>query len=185
MLAMQSANAQSPAAYVSALADVLRAVLPWRWWYVITGDPVRAILALGMVDQALQSLVLHRMVTVQEQGPDLSRQPEDPVSLLRQAQRRALYGDEQTRGPSMSLTTVSLTVRCALGHAWYYAPGVWPTSDGYAPFAATIVEHAGLQAFDARRRLELADGFALAHVRDPKPVRAALEALAYPSALVH
>ncbi len=180
MLALQAAHHQSPVHYVLALAAVLRAVLPWRWWYRVTGDPVRLIVALGRVDQPLQARVLSALLTAPGSDVDQSTQL-DEIEAIRQAQRREVYGAQGAKGPALSLAMAALAVRAAYGDAWYYAPDRWPTSDGYAPFAVCLLEHAGLQALEARRRLEVADGFALAHAKDPRRARASIERVAYPS----
>lgn len=184
MLALQAAHAQGPVAYVSTLAAVLRAVLPWRWWYRFTGDPVRRWVQLGTVDPALQSRVLQRLLAVP--GTDTNAAAvtdEDPVEAIRRAQRRAVYGTDDG-GPRLSLALAALGVRAVYGEAWYWNPARWPTSDGYAPFGVALLEYAGLQTLDARRRLEVADGFALAHAKDPRRARQQIERLAYPSDLV-
>jgi hypothetical protein len=46
------------------------------------------------------------------------------------------------------------------------------------PFAVALVEHAGVQALEVRRRLEVADGYTLAHGKPAQ--RKQMEKLAYP-----
>jgi hypothetical protein len=184
MLALQAANADGVVPYVIELALVLRSVFPRRWWHRLTGDPVARILRLGQQSPELQGRVLRRLVTVPGADRDESKDTTDLYAELRAAQRRAVYGEQGARGPSLSLASAAMTVRAAYGDAWYWNPARWQTADGYAPFAVCLLEYAGLQALDARRRLEVADGFAIAHAKDPKRVRSQLEKVAYPSDLV-
>lgn len=182
MLALQAAHTHGAVFYVVTLASILRAVFPRRWWYRLTGDPVVMILALGQRAPELQALVLRRLVTAV--GETRSRAvEEDPVEIVRRAQRALVYGEEHAK-PGISLAVAALTVRAAYGDAWYWNPQRWPTADGYAPFAVCLLEYAGLQALDARRRLEVADGYAIAHAKDPRRVREKLEKMAYPSDMV-
>lgn len=180
MLLLQ-ASAGDPVAYVVALSVVLRAVFPVKPWYRLTGDPVALITRL-FLDPGLVPLgrkVLTKLVQVPGGTDDMSTQQDDPVEAIRRAQRAEVYGEKPAHGPS--LATAAMTVRAAYGDAWYYAPDRWPTSDGYAPFAVCWVEFVGLQALDARRRLEVADGYALAHAKDPKRARRPFEQMAYPA----
>lgn len=184
MLALQAAHRASALHYVVTLAGVLRAVLPRRWWYRVTGDPVALILALGRVVPSLQEKVLASLVMMPG-AKESAVLADDPVEAIRRAQRVAVYGaaDQQPRG---SLAAAALVVRAAYGDAWYWNPERWPTADGYVPFAVCLTEYAGLQALDARRRLEVADGYALANTKDPRRARQQLEQIAYPSdPLVH
>jgi hypothetical protein len=64
---------------------------------------------------------------------------------------------------------------------WYYAPGEWPTTDGYAPFGVVWVEFMGLQALHARRTLEVADGYTVAQAKDGRRARRELQSAAYPA----
>lgn len=175
MLALQAAS-RDPVSYLVAMAGVLRAVLPRRWWYRVIGDPVRLILSLP---PELMGKVLKALVTVPQTDRDVSREADSLVEQIRKAQRRAVYGDQE--GEGVSLAVAALSVRAAFGEAWYYAPDRWPTSDGYVPFALALVEGAGVQALDVRRRLEVADGFSLAHAKDPRRARQQMERMAYPS----
>ena len=184
MLAMQAAFRKSPVHYVVALALVLRSVFPRRWWHRFTGDPVALIIELGHVAPALQEKVLARLVTVPGAMQNEATVSDDPNEALRRAQRLAVYGREDGPTARGSLATAALVVRSAYGDGWYWNPARWQTADGYAPFAVCLLEYAGLQALEARRRLEIADGFALSHAKDPKRVRAQLEKMAYPSDMV-
>lgn len=184
MLQLQAAYTHGPIEYVVALALVLRAVFPPRWWYRITGDPVRLLLRLGADAPTLQAKVLERLVRVPGNQDDATLGADDPIEALRRAQRRAVYGDEQQANGRGSLAMASLAVRAAYGDSWYYQPTRWQTADGYAPFTLCLLEYVGLQAMDARRRLEVADGFAVANATDPRRARAQLERMAYPPDLV-
>jgi hypothetical protein len=175
MLALQAAG-RDPLTYLVALAGLLRAVLPRRWWYRLVGDPVRMILTLP---PSLLPLVLQALVTAPGSDRDVTHD-EDPMDQLRRDQRRAVYGDERTAKGGVTLAVAALSVRAAYGDGWYYAPDRWPTSDGYVPFAVALVEYAGVQSLDVRRRLEFADGYGIAHAKDPRRVRQQMEALAYP-----
>jgi hypothetical protein len=155
----------------------LREVFPVKRRYVVTGDPVRIL--MGLPDE-LRGQVLRSLVTVPGSTKDESRADADIIETIRRQQRAAVYGDE-AKGGGPSLAIAALTVRAAYGDTWYYNPQRWATSDGYAPFAVALVEFVGLQALDARRRLEVADGFALAHAKDPRAARRAFEMAAYPS----
>ena len=181
MLALQAAHSRSAVEYVVELAVILRQCFPRRWWHRVTGDPVALILALGASAPDLQAKVLARLVRVPGSDADESKRAEDPIEAIRMAQRRAVYGEQGAKGPQTSLALAALTVRSAYGDAWYWNPARWGTADGYAPFAVCLLEYAGLQALEARRRLEVADGFALAHAKDPRRVRQQLEKIAYPS----
>lgn len=180
MLALQAAS-RDVRQYAAALAEVLYAVFPYtgprRW----LGHPVRIILTLP---PELQRTVLQALVTVPGSGIDESRQADDPIERARQAQRSAVFGANAARGPAPSLATAALTVRAAFGDSWYYNPQRWQTSDGYAPFALTWLEYVGLQALEARQRLTVADGYALANAKDGKAARQALQLAAYPTDLV-
>ena len=171
MLTLQAAG-RDPLQYVLALVPVLRDVLPFRWWYRVVGDPVRLLLALP---PTLLQAVLKALVTVPGTDRDVS-QEEDPVKALQRAQREAVYGAKADAG--VSLAVAALSVRAAYGDGWYYNPRRWPTSDGYVPFAVALVEHAGVQALEVRRRLEVADGYTLAHGKPAQ--RKQMEKLAYP-----
>lgn len=182
MLALQAAS-RDPFAYVATLSDVLRAVFVRRWWYVVTGDPVR--LVVGLPD-SLRTVVLQRLVTIPGTDRDVSRETDDDlVERIRAEQRRAVYGTKQSTRPAPTLASAAMTVRAAFGDAWYYDPTRWPTSDGYVPFALAWLEFVGVQALDARRRLVVADGYSLAHAKDARRARRALERAAYPSDQVH
>lgn len=175
MMTLQAAG-RDPIAYVLALADVLRAVLPRRWWYRLVGDPVRLILQLP---PELMGLVLRALVTVPNTDRDVSREADDPIEAIRRSHRQAVYGEAEPTG-GVSLAVAALSVRAAYGDAWYFNPRRWPTSDGYVPFALALVEYAGVQALEVRRRLEVADGFSLANAKDPRRVRQQMERMAYP-----
>lgn len=176
MLALQ-ATRKDPALYFLTLAQVLRAVLPRRAWYRVTGDPVTMILQLP---RDLMERVLKALVTVPDTDRDVSAEIEDPIEIYRRAQRLAVYGEKGARGPQTSLAVAALSVRATYGDAWYYNPPRWPTSDGYAPFALTLVEQVGVQTLEVRRRLEVADGTALLHAKDADRRRRKMMALAYP-----
>lgn len=173
MLALQAAG-RDPARYLVAMADVLRAVLPFRWWYRLVGDPVRLIVGLP---PELMALVLRALVTVPDTDRDVSQEDADPLAELRQLQRRAVTG-ERAQHHGIGLAAAALSVRAAYGDAWYYNPHRWPTSDGYVPFALALVEHAGVQALELRRRLEIADGMNLSHAKPHERER--VQRLAYP-----
>lgn len=170
MLALQAAG-KDPVGYFLALVPVLREVLPWRWWYRVVGDPVRLILRLPA---DLLPLVLKALVTVPGTDRDVSKESE--IELIRRAQRRAVHGEHEGHG--VSLAAAALSVRAAYGDAWYWNPKRWATSDGYVPFAVALVEYAGVQALEVRRRLEVADGWTIAHGKPAQ--RKQMERLAYP-----
>jgi hypothetical protein len=174
MMALQTAG-RDPVTYLVTLCGVLRAVLPRRWWYRLTGDPVFMI--LGLPDD-VQPLVLKALVTVPGSERDVSRE-EDPVEAIRPDQRLSVHG--ATKDGGVSLVMAALSVRSVYGDSWYYNPARWATSDGYAPFAVALIEYAGVQALDVRRRLEVADGFSLAHAKDPRREREKMHAMAYPT----
>jgi hypothetical protein len=183
MLALQ-ASRRDPVTYLRALAPVLRAVFPWRTRYRLTGDPVRHILRLPA---DLMGTVLSALFAVPGSGRD-GTQDEDDFDALRALQRRLVRGDGTpgaAAGPSASLATAAMTCRAHYGEAWYYAPGRWPTADGYVPFAVVWVEYMGLQALGARRVLEAADGYVVANARNPQQARRALQRVAYPPDPVH
>lgn len=183
MLTLQAANGD-PIAYVVALAVILRAVLPWRWWYRVTGDPVALILWIGSPrggnDPTLQGKVLASLLTVPGSARDESRISE--IEQIRAQQRAYVYGTAKT---VPSLAHAALRVRATYGDAWYYAPHRWPTSDGYAPFAVTWVEFAGLAAIDAADTLRIAQGTALPHAKHASRELQKLATLAYPTEAVH
>lgn len=176
MMALQAAGSDLQL-HLVALYGVLRAVLPRRWWYRFTGDPVFMILRLP---EDVQPRVLKALVTVPGSDRDVSRETEDPIEVIRRAQRMSVHGTATKEG-AVSLVMAALTVRSVYGDGWYYNPARWATSDGYAPFAVALVEYAGVQALDVRRRLEVADGFSLAHAKDPRREREKMHAMAYPT----
>lgn len=178
MLALQAAGAD-PITYLTTLAVTLRQVFPWRPRYRLCGDPLRRLLHLP---DAVRGRVLSALLTIPEVPEPID---DSPLAELRRQQRAAVYGDGHADGHAPSLAIASLVVRSVYGDAWYYAPDRWPTSDGYAPFALTWVEYVGLQALDARQRLAVADGFAVAHAKDFKRARASLERAASPPDQVH
>ena len=173
MLTLQAAG-KDPVQYLLALVPILRDVLPRRWWYRVIGDPVQHILSLP---PDLLPLVLKELVSAQGTSRDVSQEEADPVAALMKAQRAAVYGEQATAGASLAVA--ALSVRAVYGDGWYYDPQRWPTSDGYAPFGLALVEYAGVQALDVRRRLEVADGYTLAHGKPAQ--RQQMERLAYPS----
>jgi len=180
MLALQ-ATSGDVLQYAVALAGVLRAVFPASRLQRLVSDPVRIILQLPA---ELQRSVLQALVTVPGSGIDESRQSDDPIERARQAQRGAVHGAARARGAAPSLAIAALTVRAAFGESWYYAPQRWATVDGYAPFGVAWLEYVGLQALEARQRLAVADGYALANAKDVKAARLALQQAAYPTDLV-
>lgn len=172
MLALQGTQ-HDPVAYVVTLAGVLRAVFPRRWWYRVTGDPLRILMRLP---DALRREVLSALLRL----PDgIHEADPDPHAALRAAQRASVYGKaEAAQGPSLAI--VALTVQHAMGMAWYQGAH-WPTSDGTPPFAVTWLTFVGLQAIGSQRRLEVADGMALLHAKDPTRARRQLAQQAYPT----
>lgn len=180
MLALQ-AVAADPFLYLLELGRVLRAVFPWRWWMVATGDPVRLILGL-FADRATVDVgqaVIQALVTAPGLQRDESRAPLSPWEQLRADQRKALRGTTP-KGKGLSLAAAAVAVRHAYGDTWYWNPQRWATADGYAPFALVLLEYIGLQSLDARQRLMVADGFALTQARDIRAARRPFEQLAYP-----
>lgn len=171
MLALQSAGT-NPVTYLLTLLPILRAVLPRRWWYRVVGDPVRLLLRLP---DALLRKVLQALVTVPGTTRDVSAESE--IEVIRRAQRAAVRGEAESAA-GVSLAVAALSVRAAYGDGWYFNPDRWPTSDGYVPFAVALVEYAGIQTLDVRRRLEVADGYALAHAKPHEKER--MHQLAYP-----
>lgn len=172
MMALQAAGRDPRAAYV-AMRDVLRAVLPRRWWYRLTGDPVPLILALP---EPLLQQVTRALVTVPTTGRDVSQETEDPFAELAALQRRAVAPMKEQAGASLAIAAMS--VRAVYGDRWFFNPQRWATSDGYVPFGVAIVEHAGVEALDIRRRLEIAEGMALSHAKPHEWAR--LRRMAYP-----
>lgn len=173
MLALQAA-AGDPVEVLLETARVLRAVLPRRWWHAVTGDPVRLILRLP-------DDVRRRVLSALFSLPKATEAADDPLEQVRRAQRAQVYGTEEQAGPRPSLAIATLTVRSAFGDDWYYAPGRWATADGYPPFGVVWVEYVGLQALEAKQRLTLADGTALAQAKDGPRVRRQLLRLAFPA----
>ncbi len=178
MLALQAAR-RDPLRYLLVLATVLRAVFPRRWWYRLTGDPVALLLALP---DALRTKVLQALFTRPASDEDATLD-EDPIEQIRRAQRELVHG-KGSQKDGVTLAVAAATVRAAYGDTWYYSPR-WPTSDGYVPFAVVWVEYAGIQALQATQRLVIADGFAVAHAKDPMRARRSLESLAFPAEQVH
>lgn len=173
MLALQAAGVD-PTARLLALIPILHAVLPRRWWHRLTGHPVRLLLQLP---HDLVPMVLKALVTVPGTARDVSDEADDPIEAFRRAHRRSVYGEDQS-ADGVSLAVAALSVRAAYGDAWYFNPQRWPTSDGYVPFAVALVEHAGIQALEMRRRLEVADGVTLSQAKPHEKQR--LHRLAYP-----
>lgn len=176
MLSLQAAR-RDPVAYLAALLPILRAQIPRRWWYRLTGDPVALLLRLP---KPLLDLVLSELMTIPGTTDD-GTADEDPMEQLKRLQRKAVQGSGRIGGAAPTLAVASLTVREALGHGWYYAPGEWPTTDGYAPFGVVWVEFMGLQALHARRTLEVADGYTVAQAKDGRRARRELQSAAYPA----
>lgn len=174
MLTLQAVGAD-PVRYFFALVPILRDVLPMRWWYRVVGDPVRLILGLP---EDVAKKMLKAIVTAPDSDRDVSREL-DEVEMIRAAQRRSVHGEKTDSGVSLAVATMS--VRAVYGDAWFWNPERWPTSDGYVPFAVALAEAAGVQALDVRRRIEVADGFSLAHAKDPRREREKLHQLAYPA----
>lgn len=163
-------------AYWVTLYVVLREVLPRRWWYRFTGDPVRMVFALP---DDVRRLVLKAVVTQPGTDRDVSGEGDaDDIAALAALQRRARFGDQQADA-GVSLAVAALSVRAAYGETWYWNPARWDTSDGYAPFALCLAEYAGVQTLEVRRRLEVADGYSLAHAKPHE--RAKVSRMAYPA----
>lgn len=184
MLTLQASR--EPVAYVVALAVVLRAVLPRRWWYRVTGDPVALILQLGTPVAAggygqpeIMAKVLSALVTVPGDPADKSKDTDDPYAALRRAQREHVYGKQQAAA-GVSLAHAALVVRAAYGDAWYWNPARWATSDGYAPFALAYLEYLGLDALTARETLAIAHGTTLPQARNASRELEKLRKQAYP-----
>lgn len=176
MLQLQAARVD-PLQYLLTLMVVLRQVMPARWWYRLTGDPVTLILRLP---DELRKLVLLALVATPGSTADQTEAEESIIEQIRREQREASYGKGGARG-SLSLASATLAVRETYGDAWYWSPNRWPTSDGYVPFAVALLEFEGVQALSARRRLEMADGFSLAQAKEPRRARQQLERMAYPA----
>lgn len=174
MLALQAARSD-PLRYFAVLVPIMRAVLPRRWWYRFVGDPVRLIFALP---KDVAERMLQAMVTAPYSDRDVSRET-DPIELIREAQRQTVHGAQ--RSGALTLAVAALSVREKFGDAWYWNPKRWPTTDGYVPFAVALVEATGVQSLDVRRRIEVADGFSLAHAKDPRREREKMHQLAYPA----
>lgn len=175
MLALQAVRGDDFRSLV-ALAGMLRVLIPRRWWHRLTGDPVRLLLRLP---PDLLRLVLSELVAIPGTGED-GTEDENPIEQLRRLQRRAVYGDAGAMGPVPTLAVATLTVQTALGHGWYYQPGVWPTTDGFAPFGVVWVQYVGLQALAAKRVLERADAYAMSQAKEPQRVRTQLIQAAFP-----
>lgn len=173
MLALQAHRANYDA-YRDTLSEVLRAVFPRRWWYRLVGDPVTLLMDLP---RDLRERVLGALVTVPGSDRVVSHESADPHEALRAAQRASINGGVATGG-APSLAAAALSVRATFGDSWYWNPQRWTTSDGYVPFAVALIEYAGVQALDVRRRLEVADGYSLAHAKPH--VRQQVHRLAYP-----
>jgi len=172
MLALQSAGTDAVAMLVET-ARLLRAVLPRRWWYRFTGDPVGLLLTLP---NDLRQQVLAALLAM----PTEAQAALSDMDEVRRNQRAAVYGARQAGGPRPTLAVASLACRVAFGDRWWYAPDRWPTADGYVPFSAVWIEFVGLQSLEARERLVVADGTALATSKDANRVRRQLLAMAYP-----
>lgn len=172
MLALQACGTDAVATIIET-AKVLRSVLPRRWFYRLTGDPVALLLRLPI---DLRAKVLVALFSIPEEPVD----QQDQLESVRRAQRAIVYGKGGITGPQPSLAIASLSCRTAFGEGWYYAPDRWPTADGYAPFGVVWLEYIGLQALEARERLVVADGTALASAKDAPRVRQQLLRLAFP-----
>ena len=172
MLALQ-ASGRDPVQQLITLYALLRAVLPRRWWYRVVGDPVRLLFALP---EPLMKKVLMALVTVPNTLRDVSAESESLLEAIRREQRELARGSRPATGGSLAVA--ALSVREVYGDAWYYDPQRWPTSDGYVPYAVALVEYEGVQALQVRRRLEIADGFTIAHGKPSQ--RRQMERMAYP-----
>lgn len=176
MLRLQG-SAGDPLLWFAEMATILRATFPRRWWHQLHADPVKTLLLLP---DGLRSRTLGTLVRLPKSVTDQSRVIDDPIEVVRQAQREAVHG-KGASSDSPTLAIVALTVRHALGDTWYYNPARWTTSDGYAPFAVTWLEFVGIQALGAQKRLEVADGMALLHANNPRAARQKLQRDAFPS----
>lgn len=185
MLALQAARGDL-VRYFVVLARVLRAVLPYRWWYRFTGDPVRLAMRIGLPrkaggfdDPELQAKVLHALITAPGTDRDMTQEQDtDPLAAIRAQQRAAMHGT--SRGPEPSLAHMAAAVRHAYGDAWYFDPRRWPTSDGYAPFALCMLEYVGLRAIHARATLTAYEGHALVTAKDSRAAVARLTDMVLP-----
>jgi hypothetical protein len=172
MIALQ-ASGRDPVQQLLTLYALLRAVLPRRWWYRVVGDPVRLLFALP---EPLMKKVLVALVTVPNTARDMSAESESLLEAIRREQRELAHGSRPANGGSLAVA--ALSVREVYGDAWYYDPQRWPTSDGYVPYAVALVEYEGVQSLQVRRRLEIADGFTIAHGKPAQ--RRQMERMAYP-----
>lgn len=174
MLALQAARSDARK-YARELGRVLQEIFPNRWWYRITGDPVRLVWRLP---DDVRSVVLRAVLTRPESDDEAGA--DDEIEIIRRAQRFAVYGKEQNK-PGISLALAASAVRAVYGDAWYYAPSRWPTSDGYVPFALVWVEYLAVFAHAAHLRMIVADGLAVERAKDPRGARRTLERLAFPT----
>lgn len=173
MLRLQAARMDT-VHYFVVLYPILRASLPYRCWYRLAGDPLTLLFRLP---RDVMELMLNAMVSSPLTGHDVTQEDDDPFAELARLQRRALKTDSGS-GLGISLAVAALSVRATYGDGWYYNPDRWPTSDGYVPFAVALIEHSGVQALEIRRRLEVADGFSLAHAKPHEKTK--MHKLAYP-----
>lgn len=175
MLELQSTR-HDLAKYLQTMERVLRALLPHRWWYRVTGDPVALVLRLP---PALISIVLRELVTTPGTGLDGTQEDSDGLAELTRLQRRAAHGGDAEAGPVPTLAMAALACRTALGEAWYRSPH-WPTTDGTPPFGVVWVTFAGLEALRAQRVLERVDAHAVVHAKHPARRLRQLQQVAFP-----
>jgi len=146
---------QSDIDRVLAMVRFLRHAFPWRWWYRFGRDPVRQISTLPL---PLLQKVLSALFFVPGSGED----ERDPVAseIARQRAIARPGAKHALRGPSLSLAI--LTCEARMGAGWYRDAARWGTSDGCAPFAVVWLTYEGLQALDARERLNMMQAIELA-----------------------
>lgn len=167
----------SPAVRFVGELDALRAafpdrVSPWARWR--GRDPIAAILRL---DVPTRARVLRALLV----GPPPKAPPpsDDPLEAVA-AQQRALMAQRDAAGPTLAVMT--MTLRCALGEAWYYAPGRYDTVDGYVPARQVLVDYEGWHAVRAQRMADDATAARVAQADDKhwRPIERAWRRQAMP-----
>lgn len=153
----------------AAIAEAFRAAFPRPrlWWR----DPVRQI---AQLDAGVRGAIVAQLFS----APGESIEEQDPLEAVMAAHRK--LARPQSAGVAPTLALMALTCEARLP-GWYYAPGRWPTSDGYAPLAAVWTAYEGLAALDAQTLLHTARAMRIAQGSGTPVELDRLQRTAYPA----
>ena len=176
-------QASDPITMVARVTDaermVLRAAFPapprWCRWR----DPLRAIAQLDLVQR---KRLLTRLM-VMPSGllpPEVTEGSVDPYAELRRQQKALSSPSTAADGHRPTLALAALACRARFGHAWYFNPAQYDTSDGYVPHTVAWADYEGLAALDAHAQLLSVVVQGVAQAKNATHLLASIKASAFP-----